>query len=213
MIISHKHKFIFVHVVRSGGTSIESVLKNYGQQYRGHIKFYQIKDQFGGNYDHASVKYKIPHLNLKESHEFDDYFKFVFIRNLPDWLVSLHKYNCRGIATKHTRKFPAAIKAWTTEKPHPSIGSYKLSTTKFDRHRFVLDNEKNLIPDYIGRFEHLQEDLDHVCERVGIPNQQLPHLNAASGKPWQEYYNSELKDFVNQYWAFDIEKLGVNWDA
>lgn len=42
---------------------------------------------------------------------------------------------------------------------------------------FVTDSSGNLIVDFIGRSETLQQDFDLVCQRLGIEPARLPYVN------------------------------------
>ena len=56
-MISHKHKFIFVHINKTGGKSIKALLERYSQ----------------GSMAHQSI------IQLNKQAYSDDYFKFIFI--------------------------------------------------------------------------------------------------------------------------------------
>jgi hypothetical protein len=75
-MINHKYKFIFLHIPRTGGTSIEKAL--FGQDWWG---------------VHPPSKHLTAHM-AKQIYApyWQDYFKFTFVRNPWDRMVSMLKY-------------------------------------------------------------------------------------------------------------------------
>ena len=84
-MISHKHKFIFIHIPNTAGTSIEKALYDESCQL------------LPGEWDYDRARYApLNHLTLQElvdsalltPAQLQSYFKFCFVRNPWDRLVS-----------------------------------------------------------------------------------------------------------------------------
>ena len=75
--------------------------------------------------------------------------------------------------------------------------------------------------DFIGRFENLQDDFNHVCDKIGIEHKSLPHLNHEGfyeGKEipppihYSKHYDSELIEIVRNRCQADIDRFGYEFE-
>ena len=98
-MISHKHKCIFVEVPKTGSTSVRAIL---GKAWKPHLNLWQIKQlmetswtEFGGrsNRIRAALYLLTPEDRRRETgrRQFESYFKFGFVRNPWDRVVSLYE--------------------------------------------------------------------------------------------------------------------------
>lgn len=77
---------------------------------------------------------------------------------------------------------------------------------------YILDGE--LCADFVIRYEHLEEDYDEVCRRVGIPVTGLPHLKTGIRKqrrPYTDYYTDETREIVATLHANDLRHFGYRF--
>ena len=183
-MISHKHKCIFVHIPKCAGTSIE--------------KCFVGKDWWDVDkrtkHIHASRAKK-----LYREH-WDGYFKFSFVRNPWDLLVSW--YNFKNVTLD--------FKSFLTEYEFDYRGRWWWPKSLFYTD-FLLQQDGTELVDFIGRFENLQEDFNVVCDKIGIPRQDLPHARKSKHKHYTEYYDDETRQIVAEKYAKDIEYFGYEF--
>ena len=186
-MISHKHKFIFTHIPKTGGSSVHSSLNDYFEP---------------NQWMHNDLQ-----KDLKKCSS--DYFKFAFVRNPWDLTVSSYHYFCYSDVTKWRRKkIPKnfIFKDWLRWKQKNRSRGWKKNRCYGKNQLCYVSNIRGeLLADFIGRFENLQKDFNTICDKIGIPHQELPHKNATKHKHYTEYYDEETKQIVAERYANDIE--------
>jgi hypothetical protein len=190
-MISHKHKFVFVHINKTGGTSIEVILRKLSRNWTGQ--------------HHLIKKYR----RLADTkHGFENYFKFTIVRNPYDRLLSNYFY--RKLMLKDNRVHDLSFKNWITNSRDGNY-SFENCLSRHTQLDWIVDENGEVIVDFIGKFENLQEDFDTICDKIGIPHQQLPHKNKSKHKHYTEYYDEETKQIVAEKYAKDIEYFGYKF--
>lgn len=200
-MINHKHKFIFIHIPKTAGESIEVTF-----QAKGELKYW-------ASFDHTNHE-PLQHLTANEikkrlgKSEYNKYYKFSFVRNPFSRCVSEYFWWRQKIDSDR-RRCNSSFAQWVHEDL-PSLISKNQSIKSLIKHnieqyKFIYNTSDNCLVDFIGRFENLQEDFDIVCDKIEIPRQQLPHKNKTDHKHYTEYYDDETRQIVAEKYAKDIE--------
>jgi len=221
MIISHKHKFIFIHIPKCAGSSITSSLREYyGYSSQEKLRNADLNDFAVFKVDHryGNADYLEQHSTYNEVKEYfdnnnlniNDYFKFSFVRNPWTRRVSQFEYASRMYKDEQAN--------WAKEKANVSFKEFLI---KYGDSQLNYLSEKHIDPktpkqnkvmvDFIGKTENLQEDFNTICDKIKIPKQQLPHKNKTKHKHYTEYYNEETKQIVAEKHAKDIEQFGYKF--
>lgn len=213
-MISYKHKFIFIHIPKSGGTSIENVLfqdveKTINPSNADEVQESR-KNLFGRD---RKMSRWLQHLTYTEivkceyvnQKTIKNFFKFSFVRN--PWSRKLSEYEWNVRINKDTNKFDMSF----TDFVKSTYSPYKAYVHSDPMYNFIVDESGNNKMDFIGKLENLQEDFNFVCDKIGIPKQQLPHANKTKHKHYTEYYNDETRQIVAEKYAKDIEYFGYKF--
>ena len=206
-MIDEEKKFIFIHIPKTAGVSIELAL------FGGHIARKQHQS-FGWDQErkihkqHATIKdvqkYYMP--NLK------DYFKFAFVRNpwdrvISDWLWFHREFKLKKIEPLKDYLFG---RGWFAQVNHLHDSSGR-GDHFFSQYKFITNSRGELMVNFVGRFENLQADFNVICEKINSSQRQLPHRNKSNRSHYAEYYNKETRDIVAEKYAKDIEYFGYNF--
>ena len=208
-MIDHENEVIFIHIPRTGGSSIERAL--IGQD------FWKIDRR---------NKHATCHSAKEEYAEYwDDYYKFSFVRNPWDRHVSMLKHEKyfygRSVTFGEGVLDIGKLGHYTSKYGQPP------NTIEFD-YRFVEREyfEKfDMIPqaiftnyigsemDFIGRFENLQSDFDSITEELGIGGRELPHAGASSKRThYADYYDDETREYIGEMYKNVIDMFNYKFD-
>ena len=209
MIISHRLKYAYVHVPKTGGTSIKNVLmynKMLSYDEKGYYKGQESPDQTVCKlFTHASINEVINYL-IKSNKIPDEYFKFAFIRNPWDMMVSHYEYY-----KQYMSKLPYLDEV-EARKIKAAQNSFEDFLNKFSvkwiNDRILLNGVVGV--DYLAKFENIQEDSQFIFKTIlGTKYRpiQVPHNNKTIRKPYQEYYNDRLQKYIEEQFK-DIIQLG-----
>lgn len=133
---------------------------------------------------------------------FDSFFKFSFVRNPWDWQVSLYHY------ILDRPKNPG----YEETKKMGSFRNFVFSREKlsFTQTSCLVDESGNLLVDFVGKFENLDQDFQSICHKVDI-SASLPHINKSKRTDYQDYYDAETRDLTARLYAEDIERFGYTF--
>ena len=191
-------KIIFVHIPKNGGCSIGAALNS------------KINICIDHNTRNPNYKY------LKDCTFPKDRFIFCFARNPWDRIVSSYFFLKHGghiDFPEDKSDFNFHFGSFSSFKDmllNWSDSFYKQIHFK-PQYQWICDDAENMIPDYIGRFENFQEDFAIVCDKIGVPRQQLPHINKSEHKHYTEYYDDETRQIVAEKYAKDIKYFGYKF--
>lgn len=200
MIISHHHKFIFIHIPRTGGVSTQIALKGYYDQH----PLAHIDPRYQGYHYHSTL--------TEYQSALKTYFKWTRVRNPWDRVVSIYnrRRNCdwfiKNQYETHLEAKNNSFKTWLN-KVIDTNDPVQLKWI-FNQRRFIKG--ENI--DFIARFERINEDFSFFCKSVGLPDIKLPHKNGYERKAYQDFYDNKLVKKLLDVECFrqDLDFLGYD---
>ncbi len=196
MVISGQLHCIFVHVQKTGGSSIEAALRRYDTNIP--EKPFNARRHLGAR----DIRQLVPPDAWSAS------LKFAFVRNPWDRLVSWY-YMCvqapmpnafGRYVKEHAKSFDDFVM-----RPHGMM-----ERTTVPQMDYIADTGGRVIVDFVGRYETLHADFAEVGRKLGIDGS-LPHANRSAHRPYRQYYDDTTRALVAERFARDIEVFGYTF--
>ena len=155
--------------------------------------------------------------------QYENYFKFAFVRNPWDRLVSCYsqKLNPNGPGLKlpvenDVELYPGMSFAEFVEAVH-TIPDAEANPHFQSQYNVICGpgEDRRILADFVGRFENLTADFDVVAKQIGgSQTLELPHVlrsRSRQDRPYTQFYDSRLRDLVHERYQDDIEIFGYSY--
>jgi hypothetical protein len=164
------HQCIFVHIPKCAGISVVRSL--FGNFDCGHTSLSRYQIMFGPE-------------------DFNRYFKFTFVRNPFDRLVSAYLFMKKGGLNRKDKR-------WS------------------DKHFARYDDFGSFVKGWVNRWnierENLTADFAHVAQKLQVQaSLQEINRNAVREKDYRQYYTAETRAIVEKVYAEDFKLLGYTF--
>lgn len=200
-MIDVKRNFIFVHIPRTGGTSITQTLNTHNEfeWYHKHMPSFHLK---------------------KKLSSFDGYYKFAVVRNPFDWQYSVFSFVMSK--TKRLRTENPSFKEWLLdEKWHQWSTTPWAETMKYVKpfppiqlrnFSYWIDINGKNATDFLCRFERLSQDFNKVRSIIGTDIPKLVHVNKSVRKrDYKSEYDKEMIDFIEKHHEEDLTRFDYGY--
>lgn len=218
MLLSIKYNFLFVHIAKTGGTSVRAALAplrwrdpmfipQFIASRLSHATGHRIASKFPRHAKIIAAKEMLPR------ELFEKLFKFAFVRNPWDLQVSSwhHLRRERPHLIDHLPGFESFLR-WKLDPERPY--QYHIDTSIEHQTDYLKDLDGTILVDFIGKYENLQEDYEEACRRIRIKPPTLPHKRQAKERTdYRDYYDDDLAQLVADYFREDIETFGYTFQA
>lgn len=192
----HYYKCIFVHIPKSAGTSVCKAI--FGYQI-GHRTYADYVMNSPANLDH--------------------YFKFSFVRNPWDRVLSAYLY-LRDHSDSSTPEddewaesnlrsycdFNEFVQEWVNNE------NILQKVHFIPQYKFISDENGVIKMDFVGRFEDLTNDFKYITSIIGQTERNLPSTNVTSHQHYSHFYNDESIEIIRNVYSKDITTFNYVFD-
>ncbi len=204
-MLSTSHRFLFVHIPKTGGNSIQDALRDCADDA---IVRLQPHHDGVNRFEVRSATYRtVKHSTIADyKREYGDalmatLFKFSCIRNSWDRCMSHYFSPHRGHVAWNKEEFIQFVKTEVHPvsaylSPSPALEPLSSVAGKFD---------------FLMKFENLQSDFEHVCDQLGLPQLKLQLRNASREAEHRRYYDRDTKQLVAEKFNEEIAYFGYSF--
>lgn len=189
-----EHRCVFIHVPKAAGTSIALTLFNSPSRHVPWTEYYRANPG-----------------------KFRRYFKFSFVRNPWNRLVSTYFFLARGgmdaaDARWASQVLPAYsgfgdfVRRWVDEQNVQTWVHF------VPQHQFVCDASGAVMVDFLGRMESIETDFARVAAKLGC-TAELKKVNTGNQEHYSHYYDDETREIVRRVYRRDIELFGYDYET
>ena len=209
MIVSHPARVLFVHVQKTGGSTVQSVLLD---RLPGAEKLTGLP---GAKHAHLA--------DALEAHpELAGYWTFGFVRNpwarLWSWWSMIGRrgemreggnaWAARRI--KRNDFWSGTLDAMQDFETFVMEGPERFARLRTPQLDYLRTPERRA--DFIGRTEAFTADFGEVCARLGIaPPPEEPRRNAGPGGSYRDQYTPAMRERVADLYAVDVREFGYDF--
>ena len=223
MLLSNRKQYLFVHIAKTGGSSVRSALSRSRWQepfYIPQMICHRISHMTGHKLGvklprHAPV---IAAQHMLKAPHFESLYKFAFVRNPWDRLVSAYCHFQREQKTLLREQNIHAMPEFTEWILGDNVGYDEeagefirsIRRSQFDH---LIDLNHQIVVDFVGRYERLAEDYELLCNKLELPHAALPHKrNSNRSSSYLQQYDADSRDLVADFYRRDIETFGYGFN-
>ncbi|MEH6580563.1 MAG: sulfotransferase family 2 domain-containing protein [Halioglobus sp.] len=183
----HLRPYVFIHINKTGGSSIEKAL--------------------GAGLDHSTALEKYQQLGARA---WRDKFVFTIVRNPWDKVVSHYHYrvktNQTGLGDNALPFRDWLLRCYVERDPR----YYDQPRMFMPQRDWLTDEHGELLVDYVGKFENLQQDFATICARLSV-TAELGHAKPSDRASYRDYYDAETELLIAEHFAVDLEAFAYSF--
>lgn len=215
-MISASKQFIFIHVPKTGGNSLQELLLEYSDdkvalysENQDGTERFEIKSSYSAKLKKHSIlrdykAYLKPEAYVK-------YYKFAVVRNPWERAISLYFSPIFKRTEFSEKEFLKSLRSCRPLAYYVNeINLFEKLTAKLGFFKGTNYNLRSQV-DLILRFENLEEDLEYLKRELNIELKKLQHRNKSIRKDYKNYYTPKTRDIVYKKFKNEIIEFGYTF--
>lgn len=198
-MFSIKHQFIFIHIPKTGGNSIQNILAPFSDDkivckhhLQDGLERFELENDKNGLRKHSSL---IDYCRELPADFIRNARIITCIRNPWERMISYYFSPHRGNV------------AWSKDD------FISMLSKEVENSEYYLKSPSNQLRIEYIRFENFIIDFKRTCSSLGIPCNKISHRNKSVHLDYREYYDDELVSIVAEKSAFEINKFGYSFNS
>ena len=202
-MISTRYRFLFIHVPKTAGNSIQNVLAEYSDDelvclgpHQDGLERFEVRSKNFNTHKHSTFS---DYRRECGDEMLKGLVKFCCVRNPWERAVSHYFSPHRGKVTWSKNEFLQFIRT--------DVMPLRLYLAADDSEERNLQRAITNMS-YILRFETLQVDFENLCNLLGLPLKVLANLNKSHHDEYKKYYDAESAGAVFERFHDEIGHFG-----
>ncbi len=216
-MISHELQCVFIHIPKTGGTSVEKSLGLF-EDLQGHRQDHRTIAQIQPAGSRNGLLKRMLEPLQKEvasaepgqlsARQYHAYFKFTFVRN--PWTRAVSWYRNVLSDPRHLEKHGVSPDC---SFPDFMIKHGDLWALRPQLH-WIQDRDGKIPLDFLGRFERFDEDFRKVCDHLKLEHRPLAkeRVRAGDSVSYRDYYDAATRELVAERYAEEIDRFGYQFE-
>lgn len=218
MPVSHESRFAFLHLPKTAGISVTRALQRGGSalDFDGHrtaLERFSERPDCGELVRELVLMFPLNSLaRFSDIHlparvmrkllpRWDTYFRFTFVRNPFELVVSAYHYLRAQYETGQLSAEPDVSAIVRDGSFDAFARAYPMFVS--DMTSFFSDAHGRSLVDFGGRCETLDEDFASICERIGV-SAILERENTTEHGQYREYYTPATRAIIERHFERDL---------
>jgi len=221
-MISKSLQCVYIHIPKTGGTSIESKLGfHHGDELKRAQDHRRLRNVESGTWPPSRNAFGpvdfLHFLNQRlkgvfagfDSLTYSEYcafYKFAIVRNPWDRIYSWYRNVLRD--PSHQKELGVISDCDFAEFVNGHLDIWALNS-QLD---WIVDSSGEVAVDFVGRFESLQDSFDQIGRTLGISDTELPVLLHSGNADYRKAYSTALVDIIATKYEREISMFDYSFE-